>query len=151
MSEYFFDTSALIKRYVIETGTPWVVSVAVPGSGHRVFISQITPVEVISGISRLKREGTVTGEEARNIRQLVTRHVRREYRVVSFTNRIIDRAQDLLEVYPLRAYDAVQLASAMDSNARLIEANLAPLIFVSADTRLLNAAASAGLQIHQPA
>jgi len=63
---------------------------------------------------------------------------------------ILQSAQDLLEKHPLRAYDAIQLASAVDTHTKLISANLQPLIFVSADTRLLSAAVSEGVQVYHP-
>jgi predicted nucleic acid-binding protein len=148
---YFFDSSALTKRYIQETGTTWIRQVSARSSRNRIWIAEITPVEVVSAVSRLKREGKVSARSARAIRLLLNRHAMREYDVILFSQSILRAAQDLLDVLPLRAYDAIQLASALDSNARLTEANLAPLIFVSADTRLLNTAAAAGLQIHHPA
>ncbi|MBI5667269.1 MAG: type II toxin-antitoxin system VapC family toxin [Chloroflexi bacterium] len=151
MTAYFFDTSALIKRYVVEAGTDWVLEVVGSDSGNTIFIAQITPVELASGLARLKREGILTAQLASSARILYDRHVRREYDVVGLTRRVVQRAQDLLDVHSLRAYDAVQLASALESNARLLAANLSPLVFVSADVRLLHAASTEGLQTHQPA
>lgn len=63
---------------------------------------------------------------------------------------MLHRAEDLLEAHPLRAYDAVQLASALESNDRLVAADLAPLVFVSADTRLLAVAMAEGLATDDP-
>jgi predicted nucleic acid-binding protein len=57
---------------------------------------------------------------------------------------------DSLERHPLRAYDALQLASALESDTRLVGAGLAPLVFVTADTRLLAAASAEGLAIEDP-
>lgn len=34
MGVYYFDTSALVKRYVTETGTGWVGTLLDPGNGH---------------------------------------------------------------------------------------------------------------------
>lgn len=150
MTAYFFDTSALLKRYIIEAGRDWIIQALDPASRNFIFIAQVTPVEIISGISRLKRENIISDADAREARLLIRRHVHREYRLVNFTNRIVERAQDLLEAHPPRAYDAVQLASALDNNARLVAANQPPLTFVCADQRLLAAATSEGLQAHNP-
>jgi uncharacterized protein len=127
-----------------------VVETLKPSNGKRVFIAQITPVEIISGISRLKRELIISANEATEARRLVRRHIMREYRVVNFTNRIVEHAQDLLETYSLRAYDAVQLASALEVQTKLAAANQPPLIFVSADVRLITVANSEALQTHNP-
>lgn len=151
MTVYFFDSSALTKRYIQETGTPWVRQVLAVGSRNRIWIAEITPVEVVSAVSRLKREGKITACTARAIRHLLNRHAMREHDVILLSQSILRSAQDLLDKHPLRAYDAVQLASALDSNARLLAANLSPLIFVSADARLVKAASAEDLQTHQPA
>ena len=87
---------------------------------------------------------------AQAIRLLLHRHVTREYMVVELTAPIIQDAEDWLDKHPLRAYDAIQLASALTANTRLIEAALAPLVFVSADVRLLTAATAEGLIVEDP-
>jgi len=63
---------------------------------------------------------------------------------------IVLLARDLLDRHPLRAYDAVQLASAIVANQALIAANLPPLVFVSADDRLNAVAATEGLAVDNP-
>jgi uncharacterized protein len=150
MTQYFLDSSALIKRYVVEPGTTWVRSLTNRGSGHTVLIAQITQIEIVSGASRRVREGTLTTRTARAVRLLIDRHVRREYVVIGLTPQVVRRAEDILAVHPLRTYDAVQLASALESNLRIVAAELSPVRFVSADTRLLGAAASEGLMIDDP-
>jgi predicted nucleic acid-binding protein len=42
MTQYFLDSSALIKHYVVEPGTTWVRSLTNRGSGNPVIIAQIT-------------------------------------------------------------------------------------------------------------
>jgi predicted nucleic acid-binding protein len=84
------------------------------------------------------------------VRLLIDRHAHREYVVIGLTPQVVRRAEDLLTVHPLRTYDAIQLASALESNTRLVATGLSPLIFVSADRRLLVAAASEGLMTEDP-
>jgi hypothetical protein len=150
MTQYFLDSSALIKRYVVEPGTTWVCSLTNRGSGNTVIIAQITQIEIVSGASQRVREGTLTTRTARAMRLLIDRHVRREYVVIGLTPQVVRRAEDLLAVHPLRTYDAVQLASALESNARIVAAELSPVRFVSADARLLVAAATEGLLTEDP-
>ena len=150
MTQYFLDSSALIKRYVVEPGTTWVRSLTNRGSGNTVIIAQITQIEIVSGASRRVREGTLTTRTARAVRLLIHRHIRREYVVIGLTPQVVRRAEDLLAVHPLRTYDAVQLASALESNTRIVAAELSPLRFVSADARLLVAAATEGLMTEDP-
>jgi uncharacterized protein len=47
MTQYFLDSSALIKRYIVEPGTTWVRSLTIPNSGNTVIISQITQIEIV--------------------------------------------------------------------------------------------------------
>ena len=150
MTQYFLDSSALIKRYTVEPGTTWIRPLTSRSSGNTVIIAQITQVEIVSGASRRVREGTLTTRTARAVRLLIDRHARREYMVIGLTPQVVRRAEDLLAVHPLRTYDAVQLASALESNTRLVVAGLSPLIFVSADARLLVAAAIEGLMTEAP-
>jgi predicted nucleic acid-binding protein len=150
MSHYFLDSSALVKRYVVEVGTTWIRSLTMPSAGNGIFIAQIAPVEIVSGTMRRWREGHISLRTAQAIRILVDRQSAREYLVIGLTTSTAQRAENLLETYPLRAYDAVQLASAIESNARLVTAGLSPLTFVSADNRLLNSASAEGLATDNP-
>jgi predicted nucleic acid-binding protein len=52
MTAYYFDTSALSKRYVDETGTPWVRTILAPQNGNAVVIARITMVEFHSALAR---------------------------------------------------------------------------------------------------
>lgn len=57
MSAYFFDSSAIVKRYVDEPGTAWVTSVIDPEAGHDIYICRIAGAEVISAIARRGHRG----------------------------------------------------------------------------------------------
>jgi predicted nucleic acid-binding protein len=107
-------------------------------------------MEIVSGAARRVREGTLTTRAARAVRLLIDRHARREYVVLGLTPQVVRRAEDLLTVYPLRTYDTIQLASALEGNTRLVAAGLSPLRFVSADARLLLAATTEGLMAEDP-
>lgn len=42
MATYFCDTSALVKRYVTETGSVWLAATIAPKVGNYIFIARIT-------------------------------------------------------------------------------------------------------------
>jgi hypothetical protein len=42
MTQYFLDSSALIKRYIVEPGTTWIRTLTTRSSGNTVIIAQIT-------------------------------------------------------------------------------------------------------------
>jgi predicted nucleic acid-binding protein len=150
VSHYFLDSSALLKRYVVESGSAWIRSVTSANDENTILISSITPVEIVSGVMRRRREGLVTDRVAQSLRLLIDRHASREYEVVGLTDQVVKRVQDLLEHHALRAFDAIQLASALESNDRLLAARLSPVTFASADARLLLAAADEALMSVDP-
>ncbi len=39
MAAYFLDASALVKRYVTETGTPWVTGLLDPAARNRLYMT----------------------------------------------------------------------------------------------------------------
>ncbi|MCA9979282.1 MAG: type II toxin-antitoxin system VapC family toxin, partial [Anaerolineales bacterium] len=69
MSAYYLDTSGLIKRYIIETGTGWLQRLFEPEQGHLFITCRLTMPEVYSALARRLREGSVSSENyATNIR-----------------------------------------------------------------------------------
>jgi uncharacterized protein len=141
---------ALVKRYAAEVGTSWVESISTRSAANSIMIAQITPAEVVSGIMRRKREGYITPRTAHAIRLMVDRHVNRDYVVIGLSERIVQHAENLLEQYPLRAYDSVQLATALEANARLLSQGYPAIVFVSADSRLMMTASAEGLMTDDP-
>lgn len=107
MAAYFFDSSALVKRYAQETGTAWVQPVA---ARNYVFLARITHVEVIAAIERRKRTGTLTATDAAAATASFRAHFSTEYARVDISRLLVGQAADLAEMHGLRAYDAVQLA-----------------------------------------
>lgn len=150
MTHYFLDSSALVKRYVNETGSQWIRSLLADPSEHTILIAQITPVEVYSATMRRVREGALDLTVSSHLRLALMLHLEHQYRVVLITPQVIWQAQGLLERHPLRAFDAVQLASAVTANERLVGGNLTPLVFVSADGQLIQAAVIEGLLTEDP-
>ena len=46
MAVYFFDSSALVKRHVSESGSAWVRSLTRAKAAHTLYIARITAVEI---------------------------------------------------------------------------------------------------------
>jgi len=55
MAVYFVDSSALVKRYINETGSTWVLSLFDSALNNDVLIAAITGVEIIAAITRRAR------------------------------------------------------------------------------------------------
>ena len=64
MAAYFLDTSAVLKRYVQETGTAWVQALAAPTARHSLFVVRITLAETVAAITRRERGATLSPQDA---------------------------------------------------------------------------------------
>jgi len=73
-----------------------------------------------------------------------------EYQVMSPTVAITDLACTLLERHPLRAYDAIHLATALSAQRSLMVQSCTVPTFLSADENLNRAAAAEGLATGNP-
>ena len=140
MAWAYFDTSALIKRYIDEPGRRDVLRLL---RRHNCAVSAILAVELRSGLRRRISEGAF---EAARLPVLLKRVAAdREYwTVVEVAMEVLKAAETLVAVHPLRTLDAVHVASAQVFASRLTSQRL---IFVSADRRQTEAAAAIGLQI----
>ena len=150
MGDFYADSSVLVKRHIAERGSAWFRTLAHPSTGNTIITAQITIVEVVSAFNRRVREATLTRVGYARIRADFDALCGTEYRLVSTSLLVLERARDLLEHYPLRAYDAVQLAAGLIANDTLLSSGIPALTFLSADTRLLNAAAAEGLGTDDP-
>ena len=64
---YFVDSSALVKRYVQETGTSWVRRLTRRSPSTVIYIARITAVEVASAVARRRKDRTLTSKKASSI------------------------------------------------------------------------------------
>lgn len=150
VNAYFLDTSALVKRYVPEIGTNWILSITDPATGHDLAIAQITWVEVLSALARRQREGSLSAEQFVVTLQDFRYDFENLFQVIEIDQALMETAGELVIQYPLRAYDSVQLASALRFQSNLDQIPNAQLVFISADHRLLNIAQSEGLVTDNP-
>lgn len=139
---YFFDTSAVVKRYMTERGSGSVERILEKESP--IWISKITLTEIYSVVGRRIRENIYPADDLSLFKKMFERHIRRNYRLVQVTNEVIALSQHLLLKYPLRALDSLQLASALIAYKRITPLNT-HLTFVCADVRLLTVAEAEGL------
>ena len=155
MAVYFLDSSAVVKRYVIETGSAWVNGLVVDKNAdgtlrNRVYLSSITFVEVTAALVRRSRGGSLSAADLEASLTRFRRDASRVYRMLRLTAAHLKRAAQLTEKHGLRGYDAVQLAAALGANEVTIAAGLPPIIFISADTELLAAASAEGFPVDDP-
>lgn len=150
VNAYFWDSSALVKRYVAETGTSWVQAVTGPSARNAHLVARITWVEVTSALARRQREGSLSPEQVAKALRAFRFDWNTQFRVVDLDQPLAELAGQLLARHPLRAYDAVQMASALRIHPSFSSSRSTSLTFVAADDRLLGAAEAEGLQVDNP-
>lgn len=150
MTARFFDTSAVVKRYVQEAGTSWVRSLTRIGAPEPIYLARITAVEVCAAVARRQRGGSLSPAQAEAILSRFRRHLARRYRSLEITPALLSDAMDLAEAHGLRAYDAVQLAAALELDRLRIAVGLGSVILVSSDLELNAAATASGLAVDDP-
>lgn len=116
MSAYFFDSSGLVKRYIAEMGSKWVIGLLKPSADNVIFIASITGVEVVSAIARRRKGLSRSQAKAQKVIFRFRRDFRRRFVEIPLTSRLVEDAMLIADKYELRGYDAVQLATAIDTN-----------------------------------
>lgn len=150
MNLYFFDSYALVKRYVHEVGSRWVQAVTVSTTSNILFVSRITWVEVLSALARLQREGRIDPSKITTTLQIFQYDWINQYQIVELDQDITELAGQLVQRYPLRAYDGVQLASVLSLHPFFAKIDPQMFTFVCADDRLLTVAQTEGMLIENP-
>jgi uncharacterized protein len=150
MTTLFVDTSALVKRYVDETGSAWLRAAIDPALSPLVVMSHLALAEMRSAFQRRLREGTLTPAELSRLHDAFRGDCRDEYQIFPVNQSVIDLAGDLIERQTLRTLDAIQLATALTARHFLVTRGFPEIVFIAADDRLLQAAAAEGLATDNP-
>jgi len=109
LSFAYFDTSAVVKRYVLEPG-----SLQVRGwlRRHDFLSSAITPVEILSALGRRKQSGELSEKNfTAAIRRVGSDRTRWE--LIELGAVVLNRAEEIIQQGPMRALDAIHIASAL--------------------------------------
>jgi len=161
-SAYFFDTSALLPRYLKHApGYAWVTHICDPRNQNLIAIAEITETEIASSLHQLVRGGVLRKRAVEGSIELLWNQVGNgEYTITPLTSAIIRRAADLCSVRPLKSMDALQLACALSArdDVRIAAAVSATSggptfddpIFLTEDNRLHDAAVAEGFVVDTP-
>jgi len=146
---YFFDTSALVKRFHKELGSKAVGEVFTE-RGNRIFTSRLGLLELTSVAAIKFRTGAMSAEEANGFLTAVGESATlQQFIVRRILEEDYDRAQKLLTQYAqqhsLRTLDSLQLASAI----RLASSSQVDF-FVTSDRTLAKVAALEGFAVIIP-
>jgi predicted nucleic acid-binding protein len=127
-----------VKRYVTEAGSVVVRRLM----REPVATSRLSEVEVASALTRLARKGAMSAIERDRALERLTEDFQ-TFWVVETTREVVALARTLLVGCPLRAGDALQLASCQYLRRELSD-NIPMVVF---DERLVNAAFATGIPV----
>ena len=142
---YFFDTSALVKRYHVEEGSH-IVNGIFETAGNKILIANLSMAEFASAINRKKNKGEISNEQIKVVlRKFATETILPNIVTVGITTKHITGAYDLIFEHNLTSNDAIILAACLN----FIEVDP---VFVCADVRsgLLKAAHDCHLSTLNP-
>jgi uncharacterized protein len=136
----YFDTSALVKRYLVETDSSTIE--ALWNKTTRAVASEIIYDEMAATFARKKLEVPADTEGIEQARTLFCSEWL-SMRRVAVNDTVHHRVDKLLMSYALRGADAIHLASALVVHDALKQ----PITFACADAKLVAAARAEGLGI----
>jgi predicted nucleic acid-binding protein len=135
----FWDVAAIVPLVALDKQTADCRALLAEDSDIVVWL--LTPVEVISALTRRLREKSLKPIELSKAKEQLTALEKAWSEVIS-VERVRDRARRLLETHPLRAADSLQLAAALLAS----EENPQAFPFVTLDERLGGAAEREGFK-----
>jgi uncharacterized protein len=144
---YFLESSALAKLFVQEPGSERLIALVEPLTQEQKLVSSLSGVEVHSAIRRRERAGNLSPALARECLGVLAAELAQMIeQPINAT--VLDTAKQLIDRYPLRALDAIQLASCC--TVRVVT-GITDIVFIASDHALRAAAASERLQTIDPA
>jgi predicted nucleic acid-binding protein len=138
MEQAFWDSSSITPLCVRQAATPEARSLDVQ---YPKAVWWSAPVEMQGAFARLVRTGQITANE-RVQAQVRLDQLRRDWREVDPSEELRERAESLVDRFPLKTADAFQLAAAWIRC--LGRPRNRP--FISGDAQLLDAARQLGFQ-----
>jgi uncharacterized protein len=150
MADYFLDTSALVKRYVTETGSAWITALTELSAANTCWMSGLTRVELLAALYHRVRMGTVPLIAAQQTEHVFRHELSTHFQVIPLDSLLLDQAMGIVAIHPLRAADAVQLATALFLRSQCLASGLSAPQFLSADRDLNQAAALEGMPVDDP-
>jgi predicted nucleic acid-binding protein len=131
----FADSSALAKRYIADEKSEELDILL--QSSKSLAVSLLCLPEIISALCRRRRERFLTRSQYSAAKAALEADLA-DAAVIALIDEVLLQSIHLLESFPLRASDALQISSALVWQADM---------FVSADARQCAAAKAAGLQV----
>ncbi len=152
MHYFYFDASALVKRYTRESGSDRILFLFRNVPLERLLCLTIGAMEVFWICVRKRNDRRITSHQFERAVTYLKREVinrQSNFRTISLPDSLIWDSMDLIETHSLNSVDALVLRSALNITAEL--GNMGDtLVLVASDQRLLRAARAEGLQVFNP-
>jgi hypothetical protein len=75
----------LVKRYISETGSAWVLGLFAPALNNEIFIAAIAKVEIVAAITRRSHSGSISVTDATTIGHQFRKDLLKDYQVIEIT------------------------------------------------------------------
>ena len=134
----YFDTSALVKRYIEEAGRREVLQLL---RQYDCVTSAVLAVELRSGLRRRVGEGTLDAARVPAILKRVAKD-RAYWTLVEVGTDVLSAAETLVATHPLRTLDAIHVASVLVARGAV-----AGLALLSLDERIRKIARRVGIAL----
>jgi predicted nucleic acid-binding protein len=134
---YFFDTSALIKNYIEETGSEKVS--ALMEEAEEIFVSEITIIECFSTLKRILSERLIRESDYLHLKD----EIQYDFGFLSKVGISPESCEQLIDKYQLKSLDSIQLAASLSVSDEIDT-------FICCDKKLLKAAEAENLETLNP-
>lgn len=136
---YFFDTSALLKRYHQEPGSAKVDELLSQPQGSFV-IASITIAELTSAFVQKFHQGIIKQAALKHVLSQFAKDILTDFWIIDLERHHVMQSRALILKHNLRALDGLQLSA-------LLSLKTLKSAFVCADHRLLKAAQKEGVTV----
>ena len=146
MTLYYLESSALAKLFVEESGSTRMIGLVEPLTQAQKLVSSLAAIEVRSAIRRRERLREMSATDVADALTILDSEIAcmTEQPVNSA---VTETAKQALDQHPLRAMDALQLASCCVARAT---SGITDIVFVASDRELLSAAEAENFQTWNP-
>jgi predicted nucleic acid-binding protein len=149
---FYFDASALVKRYTRESGSDKMFFLFRSVPLTRLWCLTSGAMEVFWICVRKRNDGRITADQftqATGHLEFEVINTQSDFKTISVPDSLVWDSMRLIETHSLNSVDAMVLRSALDIATELRDTG-DTLVLVASDQRLLRAAQTEGLLVFNP-
>lgn len=151
MNHFYCDASALIKRYLVENGSPLMNQLIEETDAPRLHLSILGAGEILSAIVRQHNRGQLSPAGYRAALAAFRQEllVQAALALAPVPNSLVFTSLPLIQQHHINATDAIVLRSALDIHEELRRAGHS-VVLVASDLRLVRGGSAEGLTVFNP-